>query len=364
MLFRGYQVLETKLVADRIIIKAPNWIGDMIMATPLISVLADALPQARIDLLASSWVADILQHHPRIHHIYCTDRPPVLDSVTGRVRFWKELRREKYDLGIVLPNSFKSAGQLYLTGARKRIGYSTDARGFFLTRSLPVDRAANELLHQSVYYLKILTLLGIGIPSPVPPSKIYLTEPEKEWGDKYIKKLKKGSDHPVIAIAPGSSKPERCWHVDRMILLARKLVEECKADIVLLGSSRERPLLERIRDGIGERVIIGDRFSIRQVAAVIRASSLLIGNNSGLIHLAAAVGARLVAIFGPGSPLVTSPYPANHPYQTIIYHPTDCSPCRERFFRECRPSESNKPVCLESIEVKEVFEAARKQLKP
>jgi ADP-heptose:LPS heptosyltransferase len=164
---------------------------------------------------------------------------------------------------------------------------------------------------------------------------------------------------PVVALHPGASKPPRGWHARRFAALARGLCEREGAAILLIGGAGERPLLEAVGSTVppGRLLLPPPDASIKVVGALLERCHLFVGNDSGPMHIAAALGTPTVAIFGPGSPLRTAPHgTAGRVIAVTRAYP--CSPCRQDFFRECPPSPAGKPFCLEEIDVEEVREAA------
>ena len=145
-------------------------------------------------------------------------------------------------------------------------------------------------------------------------------------------------------------------------MLCQKLIKEDGKRIVLLGTEKESELLNRIKNlSPPEMIKIIPPVNLRVLTELLRKSQMFIGNDSGMMHLASMVGVPVLGIFGPGSPESTGPYMA-HKKQEVVTKNFNCSPCRQKFFKECKPSPLNKPYCLEDITVRDVYEGVHRLL--
>ena len=170
-------------------------------------------------------------------------------------------------------------------------------------------------------------------------------------------------DEEFISMHPGTSKPERGWHAERFGMLCQKLIKEDGKKVVLLGTEKESELLNRIRNfGPPEAIKIIPLINLRVLTELLKKSQVFIGNDSGMMHLASMVGLPVVGIFGPGSSETTGSY-MDPEKQEVVTRNYACSPCRQKFFKECKPSAFYKPYCLEDITVKDVHERVRRLLK-
>jgi ADP-heptose:LPS heptosyltransferase len=166
-----------------------------------------------------------------------------------------------------------------------------------------------------------------------------------------------------IALHPGTSKVERGWHAERFGILCQKLIKEDGKRVVLLGTEKESELLNKIKVICPPEMIkIIPPLNLRVLIEFLRKSEMFIGNDSGMMHLASMVGIPVLAIFGPGSSESTGTYMAPE-NQEVVTRNFPCSPCRQKFFKECKPSPLNKPYCLEDITVKDVYEGVHRLLK-
>jgi lipopolysaccharide heptosyltransferase II len=331
----------------------PNWIGDVVLAIPAIQSLRERYPNARITALVKPPSNELLSTHPAINTVI-TPTFTCDDGILDKMQFAIDLKKYEFDLAVVFPNSFRSAFMTRLTGAKVRLGYATEIRNFLLTDPVPTTKKS-KTEYRVDYFFKILSPLGInkleGRYYPFIPKEAYDTTNE------HLFQMGIDKDEFLVTIHPSTSKPERSWHGERFAMLCQRLIKEYRAKILLLGSENDKPLLEEIkRCNPSGKVHAIHGLNLQESAAIIEKSKLFIGNDSGMMHLAAMVGTPIVGIFGPGSPATTGPF-IDPQKKVTVSRNYPCSPCKQRFFKECKPSAHNKPDCIEDISVKEVVEA-------
>ena len=324
------------------VVVLPNWLGDFVMALPF--------------LLGALEEGDILLLGPAAFYALLEGRfPPELYLATTQ-RGWKKtfqgarlLISRPVDRAILLPNSLQSAIMSLLGGVPRTWGLPTHGRGFLLHRrvSSPPKGA-----HQAQVYRHILEETGVFRPWEGP-----VIFPSREAGDKAEELWRKENlaGRPVVVIHPFSSKVPRTWLPSRFRAILQGLLER-RCPVVLLGSPRERDKARALLEGLGGVIDLTTcNWGVGEMAALLERASLFIGNDSGPGHLAAAVGTPTITIHGPTAPHLTGPQGerARH-----IWKALPCSPCRERFFKECKPGEEHRPPCLEAIEVEDVWKEA------
>ncbi len=328
------------------------------MISPAVRAIREHFRDARIAILAKSWVLDTLRGHPDYDDLIEYDDQGRHRSLRGRARLALELRRDRFDLAILFQKAFEAAVLAALAGARSRIGYATDRRSFLLTHALPLPPRGT---HHVELFLGIARALGCPVRDSSP--SFYLDEIARRSAAALLGAPGDRTPSPLVAFHPGASKRPRAWHEGRFAELGARLAREAGARIVLLGDRGESPLLERIRRLLppGPEPLAVAGISIKEVGGILERCSLFIGNDSGPMHIAAALGVPSIGIFGPGSPELTAPRarPGRFVAVTRSY---PCSPCRQNYFRECPPAPSGKPFCLEEIRVEEVAEAALRLL--
>jgi lipopolysaccharide heptosyltransferase II len=334
----------------KILVRAPNWIGDLVMATPALGAIRRRFGAAEIVVMARGaaaeacvgqrWADRVLRYEPGGEH-----RP-----LRARRALAARLREERFDLAVLFPRSFGAALWGLVCGARRRLGHRGDARGWLLTDRLPrADSRARR--HHVELFFDLARALGAG------ESPGALEYEAGEQARAEAARLLEGVERPRVAIHPGASKRPRGWHMERWRALAGRLAREWGARVVVLGGGAERQETEAIAAAAGGRgVNLAGRATLSGSAALLEASDLLVANDSGVMHLAAAVGTPLVAIFGPGSPDLTGPWMESGRFEALT-HRFPCSPCRQHFFEECDPAPSGKPRCIETVTVAEVWDA-------
>jgi heptosyltransferase II len=337
----------------------PNWIGDVVLTLPVIQSLRRAYPLARISVVAKSPADELLLGHPAINTVLTLPSGSE-NGFWQRVQFARNLKKLNFNVGVLFPNSFGSAFLLSLTGVKHRLGYNTDARDILLTHPVATTAYLKKAQYRVEYYFKILSPLKLDTPDRD------FAQLVSQEGDASIREvlLDMGldEDEEFLTLHPGTSKVERGWHAERFGFLCQKLIKEDGKRVVLLGTEKEAELLDRIKkSGPAEMIKVIPPVNLRVLAGLLRKSRLFIGNDSGMMHLAAMVGVPVLGIFGPGSPDTSGPYIAMEKQEMVTKNFT-CSPCKQRFFKECKPSPLYKPYCLEDITVKDVHDAVRRLL--
>jgi heptosyltransferase-2 len=345
---RGFQKLARKGKAPahsqnirRILLRAPNWVGDAVMGLPVLAGLTHLSPPARVTVLAAPRVAPLYAGQPGVAE--------VVVYPSGRKK-WRTLLglRNKFDLALALPNSLESALGLWLTRTPHRLGYAANGRTPLLTTILK-GRKHLQGLHQVFYYLGLLEALG-PVVSFSPPG-LHLSEMEKAAGKSLLTAAGLDPDHPLIGLAPGAAYgPAKRWPAKRFAAVGDLLQQEFQAGLVLLGGPADQEAAAEVQLSCrGDLLNLAGKTTLRQALGVLSHLRLLITNDSGLMHAAAALGVPVVAIFGSTDPAATRPFTRR---ATIIHHPLPCSPCLER---TC----TQDYACLTGITVAEAATAAR-----
>lgn len=338
----------------RILIRANNWIGDVVMISPAIRAIRARFDAAKISILAKKWVLDTLEGNPDYDELIEYDRTGIHRGLAGRLRLVRTLRRHRFDLAVLFQKAFEAAALARLAGVRNRVGYDTDFRGALLTHPLPLPPPGT---HHLEVFLGVARALGCDVSDRRPT--FHIDAGARGQAGDILRGNGYPTGQPVVAIHPGASKPPRAWHADRFGVLARRLAETCDARILLVGGPGDHEMVGLIRTHLPmERVLTTPgTIPIRVMAALLERCQLFVGNDSGPMHIAAALGVPTVALFGPGDPERTAPRWGPGPV-TAITRRYPCSPCRQDFFHECPPAPSGKPFCLEEIHVDEVEEKA------
>src|SRR5439155_1621685 len=265
-------------------------------------------------------------------------------GLRGRLRLAAALRREHFDLAVLFQKAFEAAALAFLAGARHRVGLATDRRSFLLTHALEPPPADT---HHLEVFLGIARALGCPIEDPYP--SFHLSQVDRELAATLLAEAGLSSHAPLLAFHPGASKEPRAWHPQRFAELGRRLAQTHGARLILFGSAAEHGLLRQIAGDLpsGRVLVPPPGLSIKMSGGILERCHLFVGNDSGPMHVAAALGVPTVGIFGPGTPRRTRPTPRGGRVVTIGGD-YPCSPCRQDFFRECPPAPSGKPFCLEA----------------
>ncbi len=340
----------------KILIRCPNWIGDVMLSIPSISVVREIFPSAYISILIKSNLSPLLEGNPDIHDIISFN--PDLMSVSEKLKFYRGLKDKNFDLAILLTNSFESALFIYLAGIKERIGYNKDMRGIFLTKKIPMPSRKHPRMHQADFYLTLIKSISVvsGQWSVVSNNKVYFYIPEgiqndvdKFWNEKGL--FKKS---PVIGLNIGASYGSaKRWFPERFAELGDMIYSELKGEVVLFGGSGDFNIETEIKGRMKNKALsMVGKTTLKSLAAMIKRCHLFITNDSGPMHIAAAVGTPIVAIFGSTDPSETSPLCDKY---KIVRKPVDCSPCWKR---EC-PTDHE---CMELIKVSDVMDAVKEML--
>jgi len=342
-----------------ILLWMPNWIGDVILVMPALNALRQKFPHSRITAVAKAPQDQLLLAHPAVDTVMQIPSGPDKGFLAG-LRFALRLRKYQFDLGVVFPNSFHSGFLLSVAGAKNRLGYDTDGREVFLTHAVKVTSLAKKTEYRVDYFFNLLSALKL---DPGQLKYVPLKNQEDKGVDEFLEKIGWRESQFLIALHPGTSKPQRGWHVERFGILCQKLAKEYPVKIIVLGKENEKELLAQIQRFSPDHVVpLPGNMDLREVATLLKKCHLFIGNDSGMMHLASMVNTRVVGIFGPGNPRTSGPFMDSENFE-IVSKNFDCSPCRQKFFKECKPSPHNKPYCLEDISVRDVALAVERMLK-
>jgi heptosyltransferase-2 len=337
----------------KILVRAPNWVGDAVMAIPALEAIRHKFSSAEIVILARPAVADLYAGQPFANRIMEYDKSGRHTGWWGRERLVTELRRERFDLAILFQNAFEAAWLAWRARIPERAGYARDGRGPLLSQPIPVPKEGEIPRHESHYYLELIRRAGwIESRGEIAPVRLRIEPAAREAADAQLSRAGARDGAWRCAIAPGASYGvAKCWPVERFAALADRLISECGADVIFFGAPNEKEMAARISCGMKHKPIslVGEA-SMRDLAALFSACSIFIGNDSGAMHVAAAAGLPVIGIFGSTDPEGTAPLT---PQFSLIRESVSCSPC---FLRNC-------PVdhrCMTRVSIDSVFVAAQR----
>lgn len=331
-----------------IIVRMPNWLGDLVMATPILSELRNKWPQSKITAMCQANVAPLLKNDPHIDEIFSYHRPSGWIHRSQHFAIIDRLRQGEYDLGVLLTNSFSSAWWFWRGHVKNRIGYAANLRSFLLDKAPPFPKD-KEKQHLVLTYKMLLEPIGIPL-SDIPP-QLYVSQEEKEAAGQILRRSGLDRDQSIIVgINPGAAYGSaKCWLPDRFVDVTKRLLDDPRVNVLYFGDQAGAPLVNQICQNMPSRVInLAGKTSIRELMALIQKCTVVLTNDSGPMHIAAALNVPLVALFGSTNAIKTGPMPKGE----VIQKKVSCSPCYKRVcpidFR-----------CMKGIEVNEVYEALR-----
>jgi heptosyltransferase-2 len=326
----------------RILIVGPSWIGDMVMAQSLFKLLHKQHPQAHIEVLAPAWSRPLLERMPEV--ALTIDLPFSHGELAlgKRLKLGRELATQGYDQAIVLPNSFKSALPLWWAGIRQRTGWLGEMRYGLLNDWRKLDKAAIPMMVQRFAALAYPKGQAVLTSIPKPRLTVKVSQVQAALVALGLSRNTK----PLLALCPGAEfGPAKQWPIEHYSELARRHLER-GGEVWVFGSDKDKPLGEEIcaKAGDGAQNLAG-RTTLAEAVDLLSLASQVVTNDSGLMHVAAALGKPLVAIYGSTDPGYTPPLSDK---ARVVSLGLDCAPC---FKREC-PKGHLK--CLSDISVHQV----------
>ena len=315
----------------KILIRATNWVGDAILALPAIRAIRNR-PDANISILARSHVVDIYRDQNVADDLIIYDHRGKHAGISGRERLASELRSRRFDVAILLQNAFDAAWLAWRAGIPQRIGYARDARSLLLTKAVPVPKPGEIPAHEKFYYLELLRRSGWIDSIPDEPFiKLHVNEASRTGAADQLAAAGVRRDAVRIAVGAGASYGSaKCWPPSRFAELANQLQAQWDADVILFGAPGETDVSLAIASEMKRAPIdLTGKTAVADLPALLSQCHVFIGNDSGAMHVAAAVGLPAVAIFGPTDPFGTAPVT---PHCTIVRERPYCSPC---FLRRC-----------------------------
>jgi heptosyltransferase-2 len=342
----------------RVVVRGVNWVGDAVMTIPALRELRRVLPHAHITLATRSWAEGLFRDADFLDDLLIYDRRPRdLRAVARQTREW---HRRRFDLALLFQNAFEAALIAATARVPVRMGYATDRRGALLTHtlSLPDWRAER---HEVFYYLNLVAELerflygSSQVKEREPEFALNISEMRKAQAREFLSSQGVRLDGPLVALCPGSTNSRaKRWPAERYAALADRFTTETGASVLLIGSPDEvevsREVVERMQHN---PFMLTGRTDLAQAINVLSLADVLITNDTGPAHIAAALNRPTLVIFGPTEPRTTRPY---SPVAEIIRHPPECAPC---MLRDC-PIDHR---CMTAISSDEVFKRACAMMK-
>lgn len=310
---------------DRILIRSTNWIGDAVMTTPAVRAIRKNFPGARISLLAKPWVAPVFDHSPHVDEIIIYDVNGRHQGIGGPIRLARDLNAYRFDAAILLQNAIEAALIAFLARIPHRIGFDTDARRLLLTHPVRCTKTIKSI-HQTGYYLKMLE--GAGLTPGEQTLELSLGPEDRQRAGRTLAAHGITPEQRVVGLNPSATfGPAKQWFPERYAALGDRLNKTLDAAIVIFGGPSDRDLGQSILGMMTAPAIdLSGRTSLGEAMALIDRCEAFVTNDSGLMHVAAALKTPLVAIFGSTNSTTTSPY---SPTSRLVRVPIECSPCMQ-----------------------------------
>ena len=315
------------------------------MTTPAMSAVRAAFPRAEIVVAANPIVAELLRHHPDCDRLFVYDKKGIDHGIGGLLRFCERIRKEEFELAILFQNAIEAAIMTTLARIPRRAGYTTDCRGFLLTHKVSGWRRARRF-HHTAYYLNMLA--GLDIRGGKGQLRLRCTDEEMAEAREQL------GDGLWVAINPGATYGSaKRWYPERFAAVADEIARDFSARILIIGGPNEAEIGKEVVAKMRTPSLnLAGRTSVRQLMALLSQCRLLVTNDSGPMHVAAAFHVPIVAIFGSTDHTTTSPL---WPKCRIVRKPAACAPCLKT---EC-PTDHR---CMTAVSVTEVVDAARSLL--
>lgn len=313
-------------------------LGDLVLCTPCIRCLRESLPNAHIAMLTDRRFAPLLECNPHIDEVLTLSRDVRWFGRGGTVdlvrRVWG-----RFDCSIDLHHKFRTALMGLLSGARGRIGYKSPFSPFY-TDSIPDDPS----IHVAVAHLNLLRPLGVEVMG-IPPAELHLPPQMRIWAEEEMLSREIGRDRLRFGIFPGAGWESKRWRAERFAAVADMAVERLDAQILIFAGPNEGWIAERVSEAMSYQPAIFDDTGLLELAALIGRCDLFLSNDTGPMHIAAAVGVPTIGLFGPSDPVRFAPFAPNC---LALKGEAPCSPCGD--FKRC-----DGRRCMDAITVKRVW---------
>ena len=371
------QFVPSVIQPRRILVRGVNWLGDAVMTTPALLRLRARFPAAHISLLGPAKLNDVWLHHPAV------DEMIPFQAGEGIFSIAKKLRAGKFDLAMVLPNSPRSAMEVFFAGIPQRLGYARPWRNFFLTQAIPsrvgavkmrkrsvaeIQRliagqgvltsnqptaTSNFLAHQTHEYLQLVAALGAS-GEPLAPQLVVTPDEVLAAKEKFGLA---DTARSVFGLNPGAEYgPAKRWPAEKFIAVAKEIQQRTNCTWLIFGGKGDTELAGRIAQEIqqlatgNQQLNLAGRTSLRELMALLKLCRVLLSNDTGPTHVAAALGTPVVVPFGSTSPELTAPGLPGDPRHQFLRADVACAPC---FLRDC-------PIdfrCMNDLSAQRVVEA-------
>lgn len=337
-------------MGKRILIVNVNWIGDVLFTTPFIRAARESYPDGYIACLLHPRCKDMLEGNLRLDEIITYDEEGAHKSTIGKIKLIMELRKRHFDIAFILHRSFTKALIAYLAGIPERVGYPTKDRRMLLTKSIeePIEE-----VHKVEYFLNLAR--GYGMKSSDRSYEFFIKDSDRTYIKGFLADNGVAEKDSLVAICPGGNWDPKRWPKENFAKICDCLAEKFGVKIVITGAKKETGLAEDIRKEMkAPAIIAAGRTTLKELGALLERANLVIANDTGSMHIAVAVKAKVIALFGPTSPEITGPYGKGN--YRVIFNNASCDvPCYDVICKENR--------CMLAIKTDDVLLMAEELLK-
>jgi len=340
-------------ITRRILVRCPNWVGDLTMATPALKAIRNGFPDSHITWLVRASLKKVIENLP-----YCDEILEYEERRSGfarrRLLSWAaRLRERKIDLAVIFPNSFSSAFMAFLAGIKRRIGYSREGRRILLTDPIEPIREGSRIVPVPMvkYYLRITEAMEC--PSPPPKPELAVSLPARQEARAILARHGIDQEGMIIVMIPGAAYgSSKCWEPSYFAEVGDRLTDEYGCSLLIIPGPGEEQIAREIEAEMQNRpVVLSDPIvPLDVLMAVIQRSSLVITNDTGPRHFAVALDRPVVVIMGPTDPRYTN---LNLEKTALLRENLECSPCHLKI---C-PREHQ---CMTAIKPEQVIQASER----
>jgi heptosyltransferase-2 len=332
---------------DSVVVRLPNWIGDAVMALPAVRCIKSSMPHLHVSCLGKPSVNELYRYNTDVDRLIDLSMPKGRNRLSAIKDFSKGLRDYRFDLGMILPDSFSSALIFKLAGVKRRIGYRSELRSFLLTDPVAPPETVT---HRSYRYVSLVRRIGGTVDCALDVA-VPVSDQESGRADSFLRDL-----GDFVVVCPTSRAPSRRWGRAKYAELIRRISHQLGLAVVIAGAADESSAVEEVGRLSGVDCLnLAKAGDLLLSIEVMRRSEVFVGNDSGASHLAAASGTRVISISGADDPDETRPLAA---IGVVINKNIECSPC----VKNVCPRKDHVNECMDVISVDDVFQEVEEVL--
>ena len=343
------RILIIKLVA----------IGDLVNALPTLKAIKKSYPQSRLTILVTPRVKEVVEGYPYLDEIVYYDILGKDKGLKGLFRIIRRIRRENFDLVVDLEQYYRITSLIsYFSGIPNRAGFDLAGQGRRNLFTIKIPYLTEK--HEVETFLEAASQIGADI-SEKGLVEIWVSLEDRKYVDRFLKEAGVSTGDLIIGIHPGTgpSAISRRWQTEKYVVLADWMISELKAKVIFTGSPSETGRINEITETMtSPPIVAAGKTNLKQLAEISRICKLFISVDTGPLHIAAAMGTKVIGLFGPNTPVKWGPYGNGH---ITIYKGLECSPCTKQYLGQV--SNCKDPICMKNITVEDVKSTVRQALR-